>query len=224
MRGVSLRRSRSGFTLLEILLAVAMGSAILTFATAFLFSLGELWGVGANTRLFKKHARGVSRFVENAIVTASSRYEEQEGSASSPVYWYQWEGDSRSTEEFLTFELETAPGALVWPDQPLPHVVCSLDFDEGQGLFLLWRSRLEQAFEEEAPRKTLISPFVSSVRYHYIDYAVENPEWEVTESPKVNPDQSHVLPQRIELVFAYRGDEITRQLVLPGFLGGVPSF
>ena len=77
---------------------------------------------------------------------------------------------------------------------------------------------------DEAPRQSLISPFVKGVRYHYIDYKVENPEWEVTETPKVEADQSRPAPQRVELVFVFKGEEITRQLVLPGFLQGVPLF
>lgn len=223
--GSSANRSgdRSGFTLLEVLLAVALGAIIMTVATTFVFSMAELWGAGANERLFKKHARGVSRFLERSFQQASARYS-QDANASAPVFWMDWEGDGASKTQYLSFELDKSPGAFVWPDEPMPDVVCSIDLDPDEGLYLLWRSRLESDFAEDPPRKTLVSPFVKRIRYHYIDYTLENPDWEIEDQPKQNADQSYVLPQRVELVFDYKGEEIPRQLTLPFGQKGVPIF
>lgn len=229
--------SSRAFTLIEVLFAVAIGAMILVAATTFLFSMAELWGAGSNERLFKKHARGVSRFLEQSFASAATRYTEpggqpgqpgvdapaQPGSdAETPVYWFGWDSDDSARAQFLTFELEKGPGALVWPSEPLPHVVCSLDFDSRNGLFLLWRSRLEEDFEDEAPRRTLISPFVKQMRYHYLDAEAETPTWEILEQPKINADQSYVLPQRVEIVFEGKSGRVARQLVLPNPMSGVP--
>lgn len=222
MRGVGKNQTSSGFTLLEVLLAVAMGSLILVISTGFVFSMSELWGVGINERLFKKHTRGVSRFLEQSFRFAGSRYSEDTNTA--PVYWFDWEGDASKRDQFLTFELDKGPGALVWPSDPLPHVVCSLDFEKGEGLFLLWRSRLEEDFEKEPPRRTLISPFVTTMRYHYIDYEDQTPQWEIENEPRVESDQSYTNAQRIEIVFEFKGAEIVRQLTLSKGLQGVPLF
>ncbi len=213
---------RSGFTLLEVMLAVALGAVIMTVATMFVFSMAELWGAGANERLFKKHTRGVSRFFERSLQQASVRY--ADGEAAEPVFWMDWEGDGSATVQYLSFELDTSPGALVWPEQPMPSVVCSLDLDPREGLFLLWRSRLEADFAEEPPRRTLVSPFVRQLKYHYIDYAEETPDWEILTEPKQNADQSYVLPQRLELVFDYKGTLVPRQLALPAPPKGLPLF
>ncbi len=214
---------KRGFTLLEVLLAVALGAVIMTVATTFVFSMAELWGAGADERLFKKHTRGVSRFLERSFQTASARYSE-DSKGASPVSWMDWEGDDSQQAQYLSFELEKSPGALVWPQDPMPAVVCSLELDGEDGLFLLWRSRLEADFAEEPPRRTLISPFVREIRYHYIDYAVENPVWEITTEPKRNADQSLPLPQRVELMFEYKNQIVARQLVLPAPQRGVPLF
>lgn len=225
MRGESRKGfsgGRGGFTLLEVMLAVALGAVIMTVATMFVFSMAELWGAGANERLFKKHTRGVSRFFERSMQQASSRY--ATGEDAAPVFWMDWEGDGNATVQYLSFELDTSPGALVWPEQPMPSVVCSLDLDAREGLFLLWRSRLEADFAEEPPRRTLVSPFVKELRYHYIDYAVEYPEWEVLSEPKQNADQSYVIPQRLELVFDYKGASVPRQLALPTAQKGLPLY
>lgn len=213
---------RGGFTLLEVLLAVALGAFILTAITSFIFGMAELWGAGSNERLFEKHARGVSRFIESSFQKASLRYAGEEEEGNQSLFWMDWEGDGTSREEYLSFELEQSPGALIWPEDPLPHIVCSLEFEEGAGLYLLWRSRLEDIFDEEPPRRTLISPFVSLVRYHYIDYTEDDPEWEISEEPERETDDSYVMPERIELVFQFGREQIERQIILPQILEGTP--
>ena len=215
-------RSRSGFTLLEIMFAVFMGAALLVAATTFVFSLGELWGKGANVWLFQKHVRGVSRFLEQSFQTSSWKL--SDGEVESVVYWSNRGGREYENEELLTFELEKSPGVLVWPEDPLPYVVCSLELDNEEGLYLLWRSRLEEDFGEEEPRKTLISPFVKGIKYFYIDPEDEDAEWEIEEDPVKETDGTFTLPQRIEIIFEYEGQEEKRQIPLPSLFIGVPMF
>ncbi len=215
-------RSRKGFTLLEVMVAVFIGSLILVATTSFIFSMAELWGKGANIWLFQKHVRGVSRFLEQSIQTSSWKL--PQGEARTPVYWGEWNSREYQNKPLLTFEMEKSPGVLIWPEGRLPYVVCSLEFEEGEGLFMLWRSRLEEDFDEESPRKTLISPFVTDLKYYYLDYEEEDAEWEVFDDPEKEADGSYTLPQRIELVFEYEGQEEKRQIVLPGIFNGIPMF
>ena len=214
--------SKSGFTLLEVMVAVFIGSMLLVATTSFVFSMGELWGKGANVWLFQKHVRGVSRFLEQSVQSTSWKL--PQGEAQTPVYWGEWESREYQNRYFLTFELDKSPGVLVWPVERLPHVVCSLELDEDEGLYMLWRSRLEEDFDEEPPRKTLISPFVTGIRYFYIDEEDEDAEWEVFDDPEKETDGTYMLPQRIELVFEYEGQEEKRQVILPAVFDGVPIF
>jgi len=202
--------------------AVFMGAALLVAATTFVFSLGELWGKGANVWLFQKHVRGVSRFLEQSFQTSSWKL--SDGEVESVVYWSNRGGREYENEELLTFELEKSPGVLVWPEDPLPYVVCSLELDDEEGLYLLWRSRLEKDFGEEEPRKTLISPFVKGIKYFYIDPEDEDAEWEIEEDPVKETDGTFTLPQRIEIIFEYEGQEEKRQIPLPSLFSGVPMF
>ncbi|MEC7907197.1 MAG: hypothetical protein VYC82_08225 [Verrucomicrobiota bacterium] len=224
MRGLRRNRGRfrfrGGFTLLEIMFAVFMGAALLVAATTFVFSLGELWGKGANVWLFQKHVRGVSRFLEQSFQT--SGWKLSDGEVESVVYWANRGGREYENEELLTFEFEKSPGVLVWPEDPLPYVVCSLELDDEEGLYLLWRSRLEEDFGEEEPRKTLISPFVKGIKYFYIDPEDEDAEWEIEEDPVKETDGTFMLPQRIEIIFEYEGQEEKRQISLPSLFSGVP--
>ena len=208
--------------MLEIMFAVFMGAALLVAATTFVFSMGELWGKGANVWLFQKHVRGVSRFLDQSFQTSSWKL--SDGEVETVVYWSNRGGREYENEELLTFELEKSPGVLVWPEDPLPYVVCSLEFDDEEGLYLLWRSRLEEDFGEEEPRKTLISPFVKGIKYLYIDPEDEDAEWEIEEDPVKETDGTFTLPQRIEIIFEYEGQEEKRQVSLPSFFSGVPMF
>lgn len=202
--------------------AVFLGSALLVAATAFVFSLGELWGKGANVWLFQKHVRGVSRFIEQSIQTSGWKLSQDE--SQSPVYWSKRGGRAYENKQLLTFELEKSPGVLVWPENPLPYVVCSLELERNEGLNLLWRSRLEEDFEEEEPRKTLISPFVTQIKYYYLDAEDEEAEWEIEDEPTKETNGDFILPQRIEITFEYEGREEKRQIVLPLLFNGVPIF
>ena len=56
-----------GFTLLELLLSLALVGLLLVAMNQFIFSMGELWGRGADVRLFDQHVRAVTRFVEETL-------------------------------------------------------------------------------------------------------------------------------------------------------------
>ena len=58
---------RRGFTLLEVVLAVALSGMLLLAVNFFVLGLGELWGRGSEPRLFDRHVRGVTRFLESLV-------------------------------------------------------------------------------------------------------------------------------------------------------------
>ncbi len=58
---------RRGFTLLEVVLAVALSGMLLLAVNFFVLGLGELWGRGSEPRLFDRHVRGVTRFLEALV-------------------------------------------------------------------------------------------------------------------------------------------------------------
>jgi hypothetical protein len=70
-----------GFTLLETLLAVALSAALLIAVNFFVLSMGELWGRTSEPRLFDRHVRGVTRFLE-ALVQQSVATEASPGATT----------------------------------------------------------------------------------------------------------------------------------------------
>src|SRR4051812_3329908 len=67
-----IRRSPgAAFTLIEILLALALVALLLVGLNTFIFSMGELWGQRADVRLFDQHVRAVTRFLEHELRAAA---------------------------------------------------------------------------------------------------------------------------------------------------------
>lgn len=205
------RPRRGAFTLLEVLLAIAIAGSLLIAAVSLALSMGEVWGNGSGRRLFDQHVRGVTRFLDTMLRQAEpppsqtedgslgdkqadaqeAQREQQSGPAAlgtqsgqEPVVWQRARGNAYGNEEFLTFELPESPGVFAWPEQPLPFVVCSLRVDPRRGLFILWKSRLELDFEDHEPRELLVSRYVTGIRYFYYDTDAANPAWEEEDRPR----------------------------------------
>ena len=67
LAGAEPERGRRSFTLLEVMLAVALSTMLLVAVNFFVLSLGELWSGGSEERLFDRHVRGVGRLLETLV-------------------------------------------------------------------------------------------------------------------------------------------------------------
>jgi prepilin-type N-terminal cleavage/methylation domain-containing protein len=193
------KRRIQGFSLIEMLLAIALAGGLIIAANMFLLSMGELWGRGTDERMFEQHVRGVSRFMEN--LSRSAVASDQEGTVftmDSP------KGYESIGTPLLSFEVNEAPGVFVWPGKPLPRVVVWLTVNREDGLVLLWKSRLEEDFGEVPPRTTGVSRFVTGVAYEYYDDG--RLEWRREDGPIIDPGGQARLPGRVRLTFT-RGEE-----------------
>jgi prepilin-type N-terminal cleavage/methylation domain-containing protein len=217
-------RRASGFTLLEILLSLALTALIMVALNTFIFSMGEIWGRGADVRLFDQHARAVTRFLEHelraAVLPPSAL------SQSTPIGLQEVRPQSGMSETLLTFELPSGSRLFMWPDpkRPLPEVVCSLQVRDNEGLILLWHSRLEKNFDTDPPRETVLTPFVTGLSYDYYDSDSNRWTTETTLKPDPSGGTTPLTPQRLRLKFTY--GKLTRESVvtLPAPTEALPLF
>ena len=213
-------RNRRAFTLIEILLAVALLGALLLALNVFIFSMGEIWGRGSEQRLFNEHARAVTRHVEKLLRAAAlAPGALQGGDAPLSVQEIRLAG---GTEPLLTFELPEGDRVLPWPEHPLPDVVCSLSSVSGQGLVIYWHSRLELGFEEEAPRPTVLSPYVTGLSYDY--YQEDFKTWQNQARPQRDGQGQWSPPARLRLQFTYGKLTTETTVVLPLAADALPAF
>jgi Prokaryotic N-terminal methylation motif len=211
--------SRAAFTLIETLLAIALVGLMMIALNTFIFSMGELWGRGTDQRLFDQHVRAVTHFLEEemraAVLPPAAR------TGSTPIAGQEIQPENGSSDNLLTFELPEGTRLVTWPDHALPEVVCSLQARSGEGLVLLWHSRLETKFADDPPREMVISPMVTALSYDYYDPNFKN--W--TTETALKKDTNGVLetPQRLRLKFTYGA--LTRESVvaLPDTAEGLPG-
>ncbi len=200
---------KKAFTLLEILVALGLTALVLVALNTFVFSMGELWGRNADLRLFDRHVRAVSRFLETELRVAALP---PNGNAkTSPFPVQDIRTQSNGTETLLTFELPQGCRLFVWPGQPLPEVVCALSIRQGTGLVMLWHSRLEKDFDNQLPRETVVSPLVTELSYDYYDDGFKN--WKNQTALQKDGTGQYLVPGRLHLKFTYRTH--TQEVVIP---------
>ena len=209
-----------GFTLLEVLVSLAIVALILVAMNTFVFSMGELWGRRADVRLFDQHVNAVTRFLAGELRTAT--FPPAARAFATPVTGEPITPQNGISGNLITFELPAGSRFLSWPDRPLPEVVCSLQAREGEGLYLLWHSRLETRFAEDPPRETLLTPLVTALSYDYYDDSFKR--WTTEQAVRNDTNGNPEAPQRLRLTFTY--GKLTRDalVAIPVAQQGMPNF
>lgn len=203
------REHRQGaFTMIEILLALALVALLLIALNTFVFSMAELWGKRSEVRLFDQHVRAVTRFLEHELRAAALPPAARQN--STPIALQEIQPQNGMMEKMVTFELPAGSRLFNWPDRPLPEVVCSFQARQNEGLVILWHSRLEKNFDTDPPRETVVTPLVTGMSYDYYD--VDTTRWTNEATVKLNPQGQPMTPQRIRLKFAYA--KMTRETVV----------
>ncbi len=205
--------SRRGFTLLEVLLAVALTGALLLALNLFVFSMAEIWGRSADDRLFHQHTRAVARHVEGLIRRAA--LPGVTGPRSRPAVWIEEIRPERGTREpALAFELPAGDRLLAWPERPLPDTVCALIPAPDAGLLLCWYSQLELRRPEDPVPAVVVSPYVKNITYNY--YQPDTGDWRERSQLQRKAGGQWETPDAITLHFARGNLHDDALIVLPG--------
>ena len=218
--GRAVRARRGGFTLLEILVSLALVSLVMVAMNTFVFSMGELWGRDRGRRLFELHVRSVMRQVDADLRSAALP---PAGTVGTPAVTLQeMKTEAGLNEVVLAFDLPNGSRLLNWPARPLPEVACGLTVRERQGLVLVWHSRLETKFAEETPRETVISPLATAIAYDYYDTNFK--QWKTEPNPRRGSDGAYETPGRLRITFTHDGRKEEASLTVPGVTEGLPAF
>jgi prepilin-type N-terminal cleavage/methylation domain-containing protein len=207
---------RGGFTLLELLVALALTGGLFIALIQFVFSMEELWGKGEQRRYFERHASAVAHHLQDMVTMASSRL-----STSSPIAI----SDQLSIggdQELVTLELPEGDRVLVWPGQPLPNVVCGLQIRAGEGLMLRWISRQESGYQNRSPCTSILSPFGHRLEYEYHDKIANS--WRTYDSPQRDAQGEWMLPTRLRIHFSREKHETVRTVLIPPRQVALPVF
>lgn len=211
--------SRRGFTLIEIVLALALVGLVLMGLNTFIFSMSELWGKNADVRLFDQHVRAVTRFLQKEMVRAT--LPPSAAPNATPVGVQPVTPSGGAQENLVTYMQLSGSRILGWPESPLPEVLCSLQVRPDKGLFMLWHSDLENHFNDDPPRETLVSPFVTGLAYDYFD--ADFNKWTTETVLRTDNSGNPVAPQRLRVKFTY--DRLAREAIvtIPRVSQGLPN-
>jgi hypothetical protein len=192
---------------------------VLVGLNTFIFSMSELWGRGADVRLFDQHVRAVTRFLQREMVRAS--LPPAAAVNATPVGVQPITPSGLSQDNLITYMQLAGSRILTWPETPLPEVYCSLQVRRDKGLFMLWHSDLENHFNDEPPRETLVSPFVTGLAYDYFD--TDFNKWTTETVIRTDSSNNPVAPQRLRVTFAY--GKLTREalVTVPPVPQGLPN-
>jgi prepilin-type N-terminal cleavage/methylation domain-containing protein len=211
-------RSR-GFTLIEVVLSMALVALVLVGLNMFVFSMGELWGKNSDVRLFDQHVRAVTRFLQGEMLKAT--LPPAASVNATPVGVQPVNPSGRGQENLVTYMELSGSRILRWPDTALPEVFCSLEVRRDQGLYMLWHSDLENHFNDDPPRETLVSPFVTVLAYDYFD--TDFNKWSTETALRSDPSGNPLPPQRLRITFAY--NHLTQEALVnvPPTRPGLPN-
>jgi prepilin-type N-terminal cleavage/methylation domain-containing protein len=208
-----------GFTLIEIILSVALVGLVLVGLNTFIFSMSELWGKNTDVRLFDQHVRAVTRYLQREIGRAS--LPPAATANATPVGVQQVTPAGAAQENLITYMQLTGGRILTWQGSPLPEVYCSLQVRRDKGLYMLWHSDLENHFNDDPPRETLVSPFVTALAYDYFD--TDFNKWTTETALRTDTSNNPVPPQRLRITFTY--EKLTREalVMIPAVKQGMPN-
>jgi len=205
---------RGGFTLLEMLLSLAILAGLMVAMSTFLFGIAGGWGEGGESRLFDQHRRALARQLREAAETAAAR----PGGSRWVIKEAAWAGMPDTPR--LAWSAPDLGRLARWPGEPLPDVDLALEVDDQRGLVLGWRSRLETETEEMRRHEAVLSPFVKGIAYAY---AGEDGRWEVSDTPlaEAPPRTGWRQPDHVRLRMEHGKSRAEIRLALGGPREGV---
>jgi prepilin-type N-terminal cleavage/methylation domain-containing protein len=218
--------SRLAFTLFEMLVSITLMGIFMAALSFHVVSMSNLWINRTDDDFFEQHVDGVVLFlsqVMEASETASPM--DESGEQSQPVEWARPPGWSDMDDPLLYFRQDEAPALLVVEGEPLPAIQAYLHFDENEGLSILWYSALDGEDIEDISdlKRTLVSHLVTDFDYAY--YEADDEEWEITEDPMEDDNDTFRLPDFIRLTFTHPDDGARlRSILIPHGSLEIPLF
>lgn len=215
------RARRAGFTLVEVLLALALLAALLAALNQFVFSITGLWASRQEEFVFTQHARAVSRRV-GELMQGAADSNRRSGVTTAAVAPADCSLPDGGTESLLAFDLPVGDPLMVWSGRALPEVRCAVGWRREDGLVLYWKSRLELDYTTAPLRKTVLSGFVSAIRYDYYDATTQT--WKTEDALRTTGQEVEV-PARLRIEFTRGRTKLEEIVPLPeASTQGLPLF
>lgn len=218
------RKQTKAFSLLEILMALAVASLLMVGVMQWMLNMALIWQQRDENRFFKQHCEGVGTFLDGILARSETPDSDSGTEADSPVAWARPPGANERDDPMLSFRVEQPPALLVSKGLALPGITGYIYFEDGI-IQILWHSRLQDLEDDDEVYLTTLSTFLEEVEYAYWDS--ENENWEVSTEPETDEDDAtaFILPDFIRLTFQNEeGDEHVETVQIPSHSPTTPIF
>ena len=178
------RRTESGFTLIELVLALSIVAIMVTMLFSGLRVGLRAWQRGEERAAVLQHSRSMNQLLETALAGAYWYVAKAAQEDPAPILLFKGEADRLS---FVT----VAPPMP--PPTPIPFVAVTLSVDADSAPGLAIREKVLPNFDPfEAVAPSVVDPTIASVRFRYLrDGGGWEEAWDSAEE--------HTLPQAIEV-------------------------
>ncbi|MGF1485069.1 MAG: PilW family protein [Opitutales bacterium] len=202
------RPPRAGFTLVEVVVGIAIGGMILYGMASAVFLVQKLYFDMLNEPFYEEHVQSVNSFLAFAFSAAEVQADESDEEDVATVAFRELPGSGFGEDALISFYLPGDLPILKILDEdepPFGQVTGYLQFDERVGLLMYWHGEADNPDEDPEIYQTLISPLISQVEYCYYDE--ERESWEIEDAPEEEGDEL-LLPTYLRLTFdLYPGNE-----------------
>lgn len=193
-RYVSGSNSR-GLTFLELLMTLAMSTLMIMALAHIIYSLTRALAVTEEGPQQAIHMDGLTEFLGYCFAQSTFNTPGQNRSL--------WHMAPRASTQSLAFRLEDPPPFFVTGILPTPAATAFLQFDEEQGLHLLWHVDPAQTNDRPQIRLAPLSSNVMDLEYGYWNPDNSEMEWEsAADDGAVRVSEE---PRFIRLVFDWDG-------------------
>lgn len=210
--------ARGAFTLVEIMLALAISSVIMLGCTALMFDMVRLMDYFEKGSPFKSHVDGVEKFLRGAVMDSDiakpELFESRLASNAAQTVWLARDFEEKSQDKYyigygVATEHPFYPSPLGFSGDKL----CLLELSD-EGLYVVWRFvEPERVGEDAAIYKTLLSPWVKKLGFLYFD----NDTWK-EEEEIVTMLYSDLMPKYLKIYFDKNGETYERIIPLNLYL------
>ncbi|MGB0369776.1 MAG: PulJ/GspJ family protein [Opitutales bacterium] len=195
---VSVTSRSRGFTLIEVILAVAISGMVMAAMASFLYSTAQAYSRETFLNARDEHIQGVSSFLRQMMLESQA--------AEDKLNWSSLPGDENREPEFFKFQLSQPNPLFTYGDITPSTIQCYLKVTDPEDFILLWRPSMMPIENENEPAlfKIEITNQLSEIAYFYFDE--EDERWEEEDDPIEGDDGQLEMPEYLELTFKHSDD------------------
>lgn len=207
-------RIRKAFTLIEVVIAIALAGILLTASAGVVMNTVNLWEKSENVASLDRHLSGLDRFL-SALIDSQKTSQIAQSETGKTIVGCTWTQPPDKEETFPQFTISENYPILRHEEKPLPKITAWLYWDN-DGLWLISQSSRQRNENENYVTFTLLSPRLSSVSI--LKRNESSGDWEEIDTVDATALQSPAL--RLVLRFEESGKHRERIFTLSKTLAG----